>query len=82
MGIAKVTRNYQVTIPRDVRRIHGISVGDTVLFAIEGDRVDFFKMEREAILKEAAGCWKGRMKESGVEFVRSMRDEWKKRKAV
>jgi len=81
MGIAKVTRNYQVTIPQDVRRIHSISVGDTVLFAIEGDRVDFFKMKRETILKEAAGCWK-KMKESGVEFVRNVRGEWKKRKAV
>lgn len=79
MGIAKVTRNYQVTIPRDVRRIHDINVGDTVLFAIEGNKVDFFKMDRETILKEAAGSWR-KMKESGIEFVRSVRGEWKKRK--
>ena len=80
MGIAKVTTNYQVTIPRDVRAIQNIKVGDTVLFAIEeGGKVDFLKKEREDAIKEAAGIWKGKMKESGVEYVRKIRKGWKKR---
>ena len=37
MGIAKVTTNYQVTIPKDIRRIHGIKIGDTDIF------IDFFR---------------------------------------
>jgi len=77
MGIAKVTRNYQVTIPKDVRTIQNIQVGDTVLFAIESDRVDFMKMGREAAIKSVAGMWAG--KETGAEYVRRIRTEWKKR---
>lgn len=80
MGIAKVTRNYQVTIPKDIRRIQGINVGDTVLFSIDGDKVDFFKMNRDNILAEAAGSWKGIVKESGVHYVRSIRAGWSNRR--
>jgi len=79
MGIAKVTRNYQVTIPRDIRRIKDIKVGDTILFAVEGERIDFLKMERNKILDELAGSWKGKIKENSVEYVRKMRTGWKKR---
>lgn len=80
MGIAKVTRNYQVTVPRDIRRVQGIEIGDTVLFAIEGTRVDFFKMGTDKILAEAAGAWKGKVKESGVEYVRGIRAGWARRR--
>ncbi len=80
MGIAKVTRNYQVTIPKDIRRIQRINVGDTVLFSIDGNKVDFLKMNRDNILTEAAGSWKGMVKESGVEYVRSIRSGWTNRR--
>ncbi|MEM3127267.1 MAG: AbrB/MazE/SpoVT family DNA-binding domain-containing protein, partial [Candidatus Woesearchaeota archaeon] len=43
MGVAKVTRNYQVTIPKDVRMIQDIEVGDTVLFSVEGEKTHFLK---------------------------------------
>ncbi len=79
MGIAKVTRNYQVTIPRDVRVIQGISEGDTVLFVIEGNKVDFLKIEKEKIIEETAGSWKGVVKESSIEYVRQLRKGWAKR---
>ncbi len=79
MGIAKVTRNYQVTIPKDVRTVQDISVGDTVFFSIEGGRIDFFKMKRESLLKETAGIWKGLIKEESVEYVTKSRSSWKKR---
>ncbi|MBI1968295.1 AbrB/MazE/SpoVT family DNA-binding domain-containing protein [Candidatus Woesearchaeota archaeon] len=75
MGIAKVTRNYQVTIPRDIRKVQGIEIGDTVLFAIEGNRVDFFKTSRDQILADAAGAWKGKV-ESGTKYVRDIRKGW------
>ncbi len=77
MGIAKVTRNYQVTIPKDVRMVKDITIGDTVLFAIEGDRVDFMKMQREESLKSVIGIWKE--KETGTEYVKRIRKEWQKR---
>ena len=79
MGIAKVTTNYQVTIPKDVRRINNIKIGDTVLFSIEGNKVDFFKMERESLLKEIKGEWEDKIKGSSVDYVKELRKEWKKR---
>ena len=77
MGIAKVTRNYQVTIPKDIRRIKDINIGDTVFFCVEGEKVDFFKMKRENVIKETAGIWGG--KENGVDYVRRIRKSWSKR---
>ncbi|MBS3138345.1 AbrB/MazE/SpoVT family DNA-binding domain-containing protein [Candidatus Woesearchaeota archaeon] len=76
MGIAKVTRNYQVTIPKDVRRIYGITEGDTLLFAIEGENVHLLKM-KEDIIDKAFGSWA--IKETGVEYVKRIRKEWGKR---
>lgn len=55
------------------------AIGDTVFFSIEGERIDFFKMKRENLLKETAGIWKGLIKESSVEYVTKSRSSWKKR---
>lgn len=79
MGIAKVTRNYQVTIPKDIRKVHHINVGDTVLFTMEGYKVDFVKLKQEEILRDAFGSWKSEVNESSVDYVRKMRKEWRKR---
>ncbi|PSO03975.1 AbrB family transcriptional regulator [Candidatus Marsarchaeota G2 archaeon ECH_B_SAG-G06] len=40
----KVTRNYQVTIPAEVRDKLGIRVGDKVLVSVEGDSVVIHKV--------------------------------------
>lgn len=79
MGIAKVTRNYQVTIPKDVRRIHDIKIGDTVLFALEGDKIHFMNMDRQKILQEIAGSWKDEIKGSSIAYVKDIRLGWNKR---
>ena len=78
MGLAKVTRGYQVTIPKDVRRIENIHIGDSVLFAIEGDRVDFMKMKGD-ILEKALGSWGGKSKGDSISYVRTLREEWDRR---
>ncbi len=80
MGIAKVTRNFQVTIPLDIRRIHGIGIGDTVLFAVEGDKVDFKKLEREKEIRAIAGIWKEEVRGSSADYVKGMRSEWEARR--
>ena len=79
MGIAKVTTNFQVTIPQDIRRSKQIKVGDTVFFSVEGDRVDFFKMDRETIIEESSGIWKDKISGSSSDYVRELRSEWDKR---
>jgi len=79
MGIAKVTTNYQVTIPKDIRKIQDIKVGDTVLFALEGDKIDFFKMNRKELIKSIAGMWKDKIKGSSIDYVKEIRKGWAKR---
>ncbi len=75
MGITSVTRNYQVTIPKDVREIQGIKIGDKVVFSIEGDKVEVFKLKKE-IAEKAFGSWKNEPGKSGTEYVRKIRKEW------
>ena len=77
MGIAKITRNYQITIPKDIREIKDLKEGDSVVFTIEGNNVRLSKMNKDYI-KRAAGLW-SETKESGVEYEKKMRAGWKKR---
>ncbi|HLF54408.1 MAG TPA: AbrB/MazE/SpoVT family DNA-binding domain-containing protein [Candidatus Nanoarchaeia archaeon] len=77
MGLSKITRNFQVTLPKDVREIKGLRVGDKVLFVVEKDRVDLVKMDK-GIIDAAAGLWKD-AKETGLEYEKRVRKQWKKR---
>jgi AbrB family looped-hinge helix DNA binding protein len=77
MGISKITRNYQVTLPKDVRELKNLKEGDRVIFAIEGDKIDIVKFDK-ATIRATAGLWKG-MKETGVEYQRRLRKGWSKR---
>jgi len=73
MGIGKITRNFQVTIPRDVREVRPVREGDLVMFSVEGDRI-ILEMVDEDPIKAAAGIWSD-MKEDGVAFERRLRRE-------
>jgi AbrB family looped-hinge helix DNA binding protein len=77
MGISKITRNFQITLPRDVREFKNLNVGDKVLFVVEDKRIELVKLDKN-IVKDTAGIWSG-MKESGVEYERRLRKGWKKR---
>jgi len=46
VAVVRVTRNYRITIPAEVRRRLGIEVGDRVLVEVEGDRI---------VIRKAAG---------------------------
>jgi len=39
VAVVRVTRNYQITIPAEVRRRLGIKAGDQVVVEVEGDRI-------------------------------------------
>lgn len=80
MGISKITRNFQVTLPKDLRELKNFRVGEKVLFVVEGDRIDLIKMNKN-IVKETAGLWSD-MKETGMEYENRLRKEWSKRKAA
>ncbi len=77
MGISKITRNFQVTLPRDVREFGRFKVGDKVLFVMEDKRIDIVKLDKN-IVKETAGIWAG-LKEDGVEYERRLRKGWGRR---
>jgi AbrB family looped-hinge helix DNA binding protein len=39
MDKTKVTRKYQITIPKNVRKALGINIGDTLKIKIEGNKI-------------------------------------------
>jgi AbrB family looped-hinge helix DNA binding protein len=49
MPVVKVTRNSQITIPKEIRDRIGIKEGDRVDISIEGDKVVVRKVELEDI---------------------------------
>ncbi len=77
MGIAKLTRNFQITLPKDVREIRKLKEGDKVLFTIDGDKINILKLEDD-IIEKTAGMWN--IKETGIEYKKRLRATWKKRR--
>lgn len=55
MSKAKITRNYQVTIPEDVRRKVKLAEGDTVEIEAVGPRE--VRLRRIIPLDELEGAW-------------------------
>ena len=39
MGVTKVTRNYQITIPAEIRKALGIKEGELLEVSLEGERI-------------------------------------------
>lgn len=77
MGISKITRNFQITLPKDVRSIVKVKEGDSVIFTLEEDKVVLQKMGENPVMA-AAGIWKN-TKETGAEYQKRIREQWKKR---
>jgi antitoxin PrlF len=50
----KVTRKYQVTIPKEVRESIGVKVGDELLVSRNERRI---VLEKQVDLEELAGAW-------------------------
>jgi len=47
MSITKVTRNYQITIPADIRKALGIREGELLEVQLEGDKIVLHRLRRE-----------------------------------
>ena len=60
--IARVSRRYQVVIPREVRKKLGIKEGDRVVFEIDGDEIRIRKVRDFMSL---AGTLKGKLLSPG-----------------
>jgi len=73
--VTKVTRKYQVTIPKEVRRKVGVEVGDKLRVMEKGELIVLKKVSKKKSLLEFAGCWKG-YPENPNEFMRELRKLW------
>ncbi|MFX1536801.1 MAG: AbrB/MazE/SpoVT family DNA-binding domain-containing protein [Promethearchaeota archaeon] len=45
LGTSKMTRGYQISVPREVREQLGLKVGEHVAWAKEGDRIIVSKVK-------------------------------------
>ncbi len=72
MTRVKVTRKYQVTIPLEIRRRIGLSVGDNLEVKEEGRKI---VMERRGDLLSLAGSWED-IDDTDL-FLRDVREVWK-----
>jgi AbrB family looped-hinge helix DNA binding protein len=71
----KVTRKYQVTIPKEVRESIGVKVGDELLVSGSERRIVF---EKPVDLEELAGAWVHVESTDGfMENVKTMWKTWK-----
>ncbi len=46
MSITKVTRNYQITIPGEIRKALGIKEGELLEVNLEGDKIVIQRLKR------------------------------------
>ncbi len=47
MAVTKVTRNYQVTIPAEIRKALGIQEGELLEVKLEGDRIVLQRLRKK-----------------------------------
>ena len=76
----RVTRKYQVTIPKKVRKKVGVEVGDEFKVMDKGELIVLQKVSKEKGLLAFAGCWKG-YPEDPDEFMKDLRRLWSTWKA-
>lgn len=74
-----VTRNYQITLPKPIRKGVAISVGDIVVIEARGEEIVLKKIERDPV-NAAFGVWRGKIKEESTAYVDKLRESWKERK--
>ena len=73
MALTKVTRNYQITVPRDIREQAHIVEGDKLLITFDTGGIMLKKMN-EDWFRKAFGSW--RNVKDPVAYVREMRKGW------
>ncbi len=78
MSLTKVTRNYQITVPRDIREQAKIAEGDKLVITIENNEIKMKKYD-EDVFRKAFGSWKDAGIKDSVKYIRSIRKGWEKR---
>jgi len=76
----KVTRKYQVTIPKKVRKKVGVEVGDEFEVRDKGELIVLQKISKTKSVLTFAGSWKG-YPDDPNEFMKDLRKLWSTWKA-
>jgi AbrB family looped-hinge helix DNA binding protein len=76
----KVTRKYQVTIPKEVRKKVGVEVGGEFKVMDKGEFIVLQKVSKTKSILAFAGCWK-EYPEDPEEFMKDIRKLWSTWKA-
>jgi AbrB family looped-hinge helix DNA binding protein len=72
----RVTRKYQITIPKEVRKKVGVEVGDGLKVMDKGEFIVLQKLSKAKSLLTFAGCWKG-YPEGFIRDIRKLWSTWK-----
>ena len=75
MGTVVITRNYQITLPKDIRDITGIEVGEKMITEVTNEGI-LIKRLKKSPVDRAFGIWK--IKTSSVKFVEKLRKDWRR----
>ena len=78
MPLTKVTRNYQITLPKEVREQASVNVGDTIVVTVDNGNITLKKRSSREALDRAFGIFTS-IKGDSVDYVRKMRAESEKR---
>ncbi len=78
MAVSKVTRNFQITVPREIRETAGIKEGDTILFVREREEVVLRKIDKE-LMNNGFGLWKRAQEKTPWLVNKLLRGEVKKK---
>ncbi len=70
----KVTRNYRITIPREIRRRMGIEEGSYVPMEMVGETTAI--MKRVLPIEDLAGAWDKEMDKKKMDEVRKLWKTW------
>ncbi len=73
-----VTRNFQITLPKPIRRGLALSIGDSVIIEERKNEVVLKKVKTDPV-EAAFGIWKGKIKEESTVYVNKLRESWKER---
>ncbi len=78
MALVKVTRKYQITLPKDVRP--DIHIGDKVEILRVGDDIMIRRKQQESGEGDLWGLGENLWKEvDAVQYIRELRSEWDSR---
>jgi AbrB family looped-hinge helix DNA binding protein len=74
VGMSTLSKKGQITIPKDARKRLGVSVGDRVLFKIEGEQVVLVRIKERRLSEtlDAQEPWPI----DSLRHQRRLRNEW------